>query len=149
MTTLVKLTFAAAVATAALSISTFGASAEMAYPEKCKADKTSMAKMDMPGGGMKMSGGKMAMGGMTDYQKASMEGMKSMGSNMEQGMMKKGADVSFICGMIAHHMGAISMSQVELKYGKDEWAKKMAQMIIDAQEKEIKEMSGWLDTAAK
>jgi uncharacterized protein (DUF305 family) len=134
-------------------ISTIGpmpaSSAEIAYPDKCKSEKADMSKMDMSGGSMKMSGGKMARSEMTDYQKASMEGMKSMHDNMEQGMMKKGADVSFICGMIAHHMGAISMSQVELKYGKDEWAKKMAQTIIDAQEKEIKEMSGWLDKAAK
>ena len=91
-----------------------------------------MSKMDMMSGDMGM--GDM----MTDYQKASMEGMKPMHMNMMQGMMKKDADVAFVCGMIAHHMGAISMSEVELKYGDNEWAKKTAQKIIDAQTKEIR-----------
>lgn len=78
-----------------------------------------------------------------------MEGMKSMHMNMMQGMMMKDADVAFVCGMIAHHMGAISMSEVELKYGDNEWAKKTAQKIIDAQTKEIAEMTEWLDKEAK
>lgn len=142
MNNVAKFSRALALTTAALTMSTIAAKAEMAYPDKCKADKMDMSNMDM-------SGGKMAMGDMTDYQKDAMAGMKDMDANMQQGMMKKGADVSFICGMIAHHMGAINMSQVELKYGKDECAKKMAQSIIDAQEKEIKEMTGWLDKQAK
>ena len=116
--------------------------AEMAYPEKCKSGMD-MSKMDMMSGDMGM--GDM----MTDYQKASMEGMKSMHMNMMQGMMKKDADVAFVCGMIAHHMGAISMSEVELKFGDNEWAKKNAQKIIDAQTKEIAEMTDWLDKEAK
>ena len=137
-----KLSLAFALTAATFTISTIAAKAEMAYPEKCKADKMDMSNMDM-------SGGKMAMGDMTDYQKDAMDGMKAMDANMQQGMMKKGADVSFICGMIAHHMGAINMSQVELKYGKDEWSKKMAQSIIEAQEKEITEMTGWLEKQSK
>jgi uncharacterized protein (DUF305 family) len=72
-----------------------------------------------------------------------------MHANMMQGMMKKDADVSFICGMIAHHMGAISMSEVELKYGNNAQAKEMAQKVITAQKKEIKDMTKWLDKVAK
>jgi uncharacterized protein (DUF305 family) len=118
--------------------------AQTAYPDKCKSEME-MPKMDMPA----MSGD-MGMGDMmTDHQKASMEGMKSMHMNMMQGMMKKDADVAFVCGMIAHHMGAISMSEVELKHGDNEWAKKTAQKIIDAQTKEIAEMTEWLDKEAK
>jgi uncharacterized protein (DUF305 family) len=78
-----------------------------------------------------------------------MEGMKTMGMNMMQGMMKKDADVSFVCGMIAHHMGAISMSEVELKYGDNDEAKQMAQKVIEAQKKEIEEMSKWVDKEVK
>jgi uncharacterized protein (DUF305 family) len=67
-----------------------------------------------------------------------MDGMKKM--NMMQGMMKKDADVSFVCGMIAHYMGAISMSEVELKHGDNAMARDIAQKIIDAQKQEIVEM---------
>jgi hypothetical protein len=146
METIMKnyLSFAVLSASALLCLGSINANAqEMAYPEKCK-----MEGMAMSGGSMDMSGD-MKMGEMTDYQKASMEGMKSMDSNMMQGMMKKDADVSFICGMIAHHMGAISMSEVELKYGDNAMAKEMAQKIIDAQKKEITEMTKWLDKEAK
>jgi uncharacterized protein (DUF305 family) len=64
-------------------------------------------------------------------------------------MMKDDADVGFVCGMIAHHMGAIEMSKTELKNGDDEQAKLMAQKIIDAQMKEIDEMSKWVEAHAK
>lgn len=114
--------------------------ADMAYPDKCKSDM-------MSGGDMAMQGHEMS--GATDYQKESMDGMKAMNMNMMQGMMKKDADVSFICGMIAHHMGAISMSEVELKHGDNAQARDMAQKIIDAQKKEIVEMTKWLDDNAK
>jgi uncharacterized protein (DUF305 family) len=100
------------------------------------------------------SGGDMAMqshqmSGMADYQMEAMDGMKAMNMNMMQGMMKKDADVSFVCGMIGHHMGAISMSEVELKHGDDAEAKEMAQKVIDAQKEEITEMTRWLDKEAK
>ncbi|MBW9055191.1 DUF305 domain-containing protein [Rhizobium mesosinicum] len=146
MNTLTTLAFSAVAATVSFAILPSAASAqsEMAYPEKCKTEgmKTDMSKNDMSTGGMPM-------GEMSDYQKASMDGMKDMHMNMMQGMMKKDADVSFVCGMIAHHMGAISMSEVELKYGDNEEAKQMAQKIIDAQKKEIEEMSKWVDKEAK
>lgn len=112
--------------------------AQMAYPEKCKS-----ADMQMSSGGMQMPGD------MTDYQKAAMDGMKGMDADLMQGMMKKDADLSFVCGMIAHHMGAIAMSHVELKYGDSKWAKEKACKIINDQTKEIEEMTGWLDKEAK
>lgn len=142
MNTLVRVSLAAAGALSLLATVPAASFAQMAYPEKCKSEMD-MSKMDMMSGDMGM--GEM----MTDYQKASMEGMKSMHMNMMQGMMKKDADVAFVCGMIAHHMGAISMSEVELKYGDNEWARKTAQKIIDAQTKEIAEMTEWLDKEAK
>jgi uncharacterized protein (DUF305 family) len=142
MKTLIRISLAAAGALSLLAVMPADSFAEMAYPEKCKSGMD-MSKMDMMSGDMGM--GDM----MTDYQKASMEGMKSMHMNMMQGMMKKDADVAFVCGMIAHHMGAISMSEVELKFGDNEWAKKNAQKIIDAQTKEIAEMTDWLDKEAK
>lgn len=51
------------------------------------------------------------------------------------------ADLAFNCGMLAHHQGAIDMARVELKYGKDPDSRKMAEAIIEAQTREISEMS--------
>lgn len=69
--------------------------------------------------------------------------------NMMQGMMKKDPDVAFVCGMIAHHMGAISMAEVELKHGDNEEAKAKAQKIIDDQTREIEEMTAWIEKEVK
>lgn len=130
----------------AVAISTAGSASaeELTFPDKCKSE------MAMSGDMMKghdMSG--MNMQEMPDHQKEAMEGMKSMDMNMMQGMMKKDPDVAFNCGMIAHHMGAISMAETELKHGKDKVSKERAQQIIDAQKKEIKEMSAWVEKEVK
>lgn len=65
---------------------------------------------------------------------------------MHAGMAKisDDADVAFIQGMLAHHRGAVEMSQVALEYGTDEQARNLAQRIIDAQQAEIDEMEAWL-----
>ncbi len=51
------------------------------------------------------------------------------------------ADLAFNCGMLAHHQAAIDMARIELKYGADADSRKMAEAIIEAQTKEISEMS--------
>ena len=51
--------------------------------------------------------------------------------------------------MIPHHQGAISMAEVELQYGDDDMMKQMAQMIIDAQKKEIAELTRWIEEHAQ
>lgn len=145
MNVFAKTSLAAVGATALLSVPLTASAQEVPYPEKCKTAGMDMSKMGMSmDGDMKM--GDMPMG---DYQKASMEGMKSMHGNMMQGMMQKDADVAFVCGMIAHHMGAISMSEAELKYGDNKEAMAMAQKVIDAQKKEIAQMTQWVNKEAK
>ncbi len=120
--------------------SAVAAAEPMAYPDKCKSEMSS-------GGDMAMQGHQMS--GMEAHQMEAMDGMKAMNMNMMQGMMKKDADVAFVCGMIAHHMGAISMAQVELKHGDNADAKAKAQKIIDDQSKEIKELTAWVDKEVK
>jgi len=107
---------------------------------------SSMAGMDMGAKPAASSG--MAMP-MDEAHKAMMAGMDKMQTDMMAGMQAEDIDVAFVCGMIAHHMGAVQMSEVELKYGKDEWARHLAQKIIDAQRKEIDDMTKWLEKNAK
>lgn len=58
-------------------------------------------------------------------------------------------DVAFMEGMIAHHKGAVAMSEVALKYGKDAKVRDLANRIIKAQAGEIAEMEAWLKEKGK
>ena len=53
-------------------------------------------------------------------------------------------DVAFMQGMLAHHKGAVAMSEVALKYAKDAKARDLANRVIAAQKAEIAEMETWL-----
>jgi len=63
--------------------------------------------------------------------------------------MAKDPDVAFVCGMIAHHQGAIAMARAELKHGSNAEAKRLAERIVNDQGKEIEEMTAWLAKNAK
>lgn len=122
---------------------TAAAAPEIAFPEKCKMAGGMAAQHEQMMKNHDMSAMK------ADHQKEMMEGMHKTMPLMMEGMMKEDADVAFVCGMIAHHMGAVEMSRTELKHGKNDEAKAMAQTIIDAQLKEIEEMSKWVESNAK
>ena len=79
--------------------------------------------------------------GLRDHQAAMMQGMMATSGQMMQGVMAEDPDVAFACGMIPHHQAAINMAQAELEYGDDPDMKRMAQTIIDAQSREIDELS--------
>lgn len=108
-------------------------------PEIC----TSGAAQDM---GTPSSGHDM--GSMDQAHQDLMAGMDDMNAKMAQGMTAADVDVAFVCGMIAHHQGAISMAKAELANGDDQWAKDMAQKVVDAQEQEIVDMLQWLEEQA-
>ncbi len=92
------------------------------------------------GGGMEMMG-MMGMGAAHDDLA---KGMAENNAQMMQAMQAKDIDVAFVCAMIPHHQAAINMAKAELAHGDDDWAKGMAQKVIDAQQKEIEEMLAWL-----
>ena len=78
---------------------------------------------------------------------ASSQALEKVNETMHKNMMVKmtgNADVDFVKSMLAHHQGAVDMAKVELKYGKEPEAKKLAENIIAEQEKEIKQMQDWL-----
>jgi uncharacterized protein (DUF305 family) len=59
------------------------------------------------------------------------------------------ADIDFMKQMKGHHQAAIDMAKVELANGKDAEAKKLAQEIVAAQEREIATIDTWLKAKGK
>ncbi|WP_240663619.1 DUF305 domain-containing protein [Sphingomonas sp. UV9] len=55
-------------------------------------------------------------------------------------------DRDFATMMIPHHQGAIDMAEIELRYGKDERLRRLAQAIIVEQRQEIAVMQRILDS---
>ncbi|MDR6284964.1 uncharacterized protein (DUF305 family) [Methylopila jiangsuensis] len=108
-----------------------------------------------PGQGMTgkaMEMGDMASHSMSDMgeaQMASMKAMQDMNRTMRATHGIKDPDLAFVCGMIAHHRGAVAMSKIELQSGKDDQAKAWAKKIIADQEKEISEFEAWANKRAQ
>jgi hypothetical protein len=86
---------------------------------------------------------------LSEHQAAMMQGMMATSDQMLQGMMAEDPDIAFACGMIPHHQAAINMAKAELEYGDDDRMKEMAQTIIDAQTKEMEELTSWVEEHAK
>ncbi len=76
-------------------------------------------------------------------------GMQAMHDQMKSMSMSGNVDQDFASMMIAHHQGAVTMAQEELTKGKHAELKKMAQMMIDDQQREIAEFQAWLDKNRK
>lgn len=74
--------------------------------------------------------------------------MDAMHGPMMTAMMIPDPDLAFACGMIPHHQGAIDMAKTVQASGKDEEIKAMAQKMIDAQTKEIEELTTWIEAHA-
>jgi len=54
-------------------------------------------------------------------------------------------ETMFATMMIPHHQQAIEMSELALLNSTNEEVRKLAQQILDAQNKEIQQMQGWID----
>jgi uncharacterized protein (DUF305 family) len=109
---------------------------------------TSLELPDICKPGSQQGMGSMMMDMMTGMDQAHQDmamGMDETNAQMMQGMMAEDIDVAFVCAMIPHHQAAINMAKAELEHGDSDWAKKVAQEIIDAQQQEIEDMLNWLN----
>jgi hypothetical protein len=70
--------------------------------------------------------------------------MDRMHGPMMQGAANADPDAAFVLGMIPHHQGAVDMSEIVLKFGKDPRNQHFAREIINTQTREINEMREWL-----
>jgi len=114
--------------------------AASALPEACRANVPE---------GAASSHETMESSAMNAHQQANMAGMMRMDRDMMAGMMQEDADMAFMCGMIAHHQGAIAMAETVLEHGDDAEAKALAQRVIAAQKAEIAEMTAWVERNAR
>jgi len=78
-----------------------------------------------------------------EYQQPHMKMMHAMGSGYTGD-----PDYDFMAGILPHHQGAIDMARIQLKYGQDPVARKLAEEIILAQEREIRLIEAWLAARA-
>ena len=79
-------------------------------------------------------------------QQAYAKAMANMHSDMTLGIADPMPDLAFARGMLPHHIGAVEMAKIELKYGTDEDMRQLAQNIIDNQQAEIELMQNWIVT---
>lgn len=123
---------------------------DFALPPACQQATHMAGKMDQMGGMKNMEAMQQSMGRhMSTASKGLMQAIIDMHPPMMQGAIAENPDVAFNCSMIAHHKGAIAMAKVQLQFGKDAEAKKMAQKMIDQQSKEVEEMTQWVEAHTK
>ena len=77
-------------------------------------------------------------------QQAYTKSMDTMHGDMMLGIADPLPDMAFARGMLPHHMGAVDMAKIQLKYGTDKEMRKLAQDIINAQQPEIERMQNWI-----
>ncbi len=84
-----------------------------------------------------------AMAGM-DHDQMAMPGMMDRGEMDElEGLKGARFDLAFIDMMTRHHQGAIEMANTELRDGSLSEVKQLAQQIITAQQREVRQLAAW------
>ena len=80
-------------------------------------------------------------------QQAYARSMDVLNGEMVLGIANPVPDMAFARGMLPHHIGAVEMANIQLKYGTDEEMRQLAQDIIDSQQIEIARMQQWIANA--
>lgn len=75
--------------------------------------------------------------------KAMKQGMMKMRHDMAAAPTTGNPDHDFVAMMLPHHQGAVSMAEVELKYGHDPEMRTLARDIVGAQKREMAQMQAW------
>jgi len=70
--------------------------------------------------------------------------MDVLNGDMVLGIADPKPDIAFARGMLPHHIGAVEMAEIQLKYGTNEEMRQLAQDIIDTQQVEIERMQDWI-----
>jgi len=70
--------------------------------------------------------------------------MGTKGTETLKSLKGRDFDIAFLSQMIAHHEAAVDMARKALALNAKPKTKEMAQKVIDAQTKEIAQMTGWL-----
>ncbi|HCT74608.1 MULTISPECIES: CopM family metallochaperone [Psychrobacter] len=73
--------------------------------------------------------------------------MDVLNGEMVLGIADPVPDMAFARGMLPHHIGAVEMAKIQMKYGTDEEMRQLAQDIIDSQQIEIARMQQWIADA--
>ncbi|MGP5202057.1 CopM family metallochaperone [Psychrobacter aquimaris] len=73
--------------------------------------------------------------------------MDVLNGKMVLGIADPVPDMAFARGMLPHHIGAVEMAKIQMKYGTDEEMRQLAQDIIDSQQIEIARMQQWIADA--
>ncbi|MBB3871895.1 DUF305 domain-containing protein [Brevundimonas mediterranea] len=58
------------------------------------------------------------------------------------------ADQAYVAKMIAHHESAVATARVALRDSRDPEIRRMAQIVVETQTREIAELKAWTPTAA-
>lgn len=77
-------------------------------------------------------------------QQAYANSMDDLHGEMTLGIADPSPDMAFAQGMLPHHIGAVDMAKIQLKYGTDEEMLALAQEIIDNQQADIELMHNWI-----
>ena len=109
-----------------------------------------VAQQAQTGAGGSMSGmPSMNMDKMNAAQKEYHAAMQKMNQDMMQGMMESDPGMSWMKQMIAHHQGAVDMSDVVLKHTKDADVLKEARKTKEQNQKDLKELQAKLKKEGK